>query len=164
MQSSPSAEFIKISFSVKGKFTARMVSELKIGKVVDLKLPYGELFQKDFSKSNVVFIAGGTGITPFLSLFSHDSFNEYIDPKIYLGFKSESYNIYADALSKLNSNNLKIMYESVDGILNIDSIFNENSIKSHYFISGPPQMIKGFKRELVLKGVPQDQILTDEWD
>ena len=61
MQTSPVNEFIKITFSVKGKFTTRMADELKQGKIIDLKLPYGDFFQQDHSKENVVFIAGGTG-------------------------------------------------------------------------------------------------------
>lgn len=130
MQSSPVNELIKITFSVKGSFTARMAEELKNGKIVDLKLPYGDLFQQEHSKNNVVFIAGGTGITPFLSEFNDPSFAEYINPKLYLGFRKQTYNIYKNDLILAKEINpalsIKTKYQDTDGILDIDSISNEN--------------------------------------
>jgi NAD(P)H-flavin reductase len=32
-----------------------------------------------------------------------------------------------------------------------------------FFISGPPEMIKKFKDELVEAGIAADRIITDEW-
>jgi len=164
MQSNPHDETIRITYSVKGRFTRNMIDLIKVGTELWLKLPYGDLFTQEHCKINTVFIAGGTGITPFLSLFSHDSFKDYINPKIYLGFRSESYNIYKDVLDIFKLNELKINYGDVDGFLNIDSIFNDNSTDNDYFISGPPEMIKSFKNTLIIKGISQKRILTDEWD
>jgi ferredoxin-NADP reductase len=140
-----------------------MSEELKLGSEVWLKLPYGDLFTQPHNKTNTVFIAGGTGITPFLSLFTHESFKNYKNPKIYLGFKSLVYNIYDNELKLIRNIDPKIFYEDIDGMLNIDQIFNENGISSDYYISGPPIMIKSFKRLLLLNGVPDSQIFTDDW-
>ena len=165
MQSNPNEETIRITYSVKGEFTKQMEQQLKVGSEVWLKLPYGDLFTQPHIKTNTVFIAGGTGITPFLSLFTHESFNEYINPKIYLGFRSNSHNIYNDELSHSCNSSLfvKLYIEDKDGILNIQSIADENSSDSNYFISGPPAMIKAFKNMLIGKGVPSGNILTDDW-
>ncbi len=171
MQSNSNEENIKITYAVKGAFTKQMEQKLKIGAEVWLKLPYGDLFQQSHSKKNTVFIAGGTGITPFLSLFTHESFLEYNNPKIYLGFRSKAYNIYETELSfvKLRDNFAKlcipiIYYEDVDGIINIEDIFNENGTNTTYFISGPPIMIKSFKLYLVSVGLNREQVLTDDWE
>jgi NAD(P)H-flavin reductase len=178
MQSAPNEELIRISYAVKGQFTSRMQQELKPEKQVTLKLPYGDLFIQPHNKINTVFIAGGTGITPFLSLFTHESFNEYINPHIYLGFRSKAYNIYDNELNfvKLSEHSVKlsepsvklcdpkIYYEDVDGIIDIQSIFDENATTSDYFISGPPLMIKAFKQALIANGVHATQILTDDWE
>lgn len=164
MQSNPLESHIKITYTAKGRFTSLMMNTIKVGSEVWLKLPYGDLFTQEHNKVNTVFIAGGTGITPFLSLFSHDSFKDYINPKIYLGFKSESYNIYKDILDIFETDTLQINYENVDGILNIESIFSDNGADTDYFISGPPEMIKSFKRTLIIKGVIPKRILTDEWE
>lgn len=164
MQSSPSEELLRLTYAVKGKFTRRMQNELKPGKQVTLKLPYGNLFIQPHNKMNTVFIAGGTGVTPFLSLFMNDSFKGYTYPRIYLGFRSISYNIYEKELPSTKLCNLKIFYEDIQGLLNIHEIFSENSTSSDYFISGPPMMIKIFKLELMAFGVPANQILTDDWE
>ncbi len=171
MQSNPTEETIRITYAVKGDFTKQMEQTLKEGAEVWLKLPYGDLFQQSHNKENTVFIAGGTGITPFLSLFTNESFNEYTNPKIYLGFRSKAYNIYETELNSVklrdNSGELcdpKIYYEDKDGIINIEDIFNENSANATYFISGPPTMIKSFKDYLVSVGVKKEQVLTDDWE
>lgn len=166
MQSNPNEDTIKISYAVKGKFTKQMENNLKVGSEVWLKLPYGDLFTQPHNKFHTVFIAGGTGITPFLSLFTHESFKEYTNPRIYLGFRSKDYNIYhVDMNRSCNSSiSVKSYYQDTDGFIDIRLILTENSINSDYFISGPPVMIKTFKQDLVENGVPSNQILTDEWE
>ena len=164
MQSNPDQKTIRITYAVKGKYTRQMKEELKLDSEVWLKLPYGDLFTQVHKKKNTVFIAGGTGITPFLSLFTHESFKEYTNPHIYLGFRSISYNIYKNELNFVKLCNPKIFYEDVDGLLNIQRIFSENGTNSDYFVSGPPIMIKTFKQSLIAKGVLAKQILTDDWE
>lgn len=171
MQSNPTEETIRITYAVKGNFTKAMEANLKPGAEVWLKLPYGDLFQQPHNKEKTVFIAGGTGITPFLSLFTHESFSEYTNPKIYLGFRSKAYNIYNAELNsvKLCDNSVelcepKIYYEDENGIINIEDILNENGTNATYFISGPPAMIKSFKDYLISEGVKIEQVLTDDWE
>ena len=164
IQSSPVNEYIWITFAIKGVFTSRMSKELIPGRKVTLKLPYGDLFTKDHSRENTIFIAGGTGITPFLSLFTHASFKEYNNPRIYLGFRSKQYNIYEHELNFVKPYNPKIYYEDTIGRLDVKLIFSENGSKSDYFISGPPEMINVFKQELIANGVITTQIFTDEWE
>lgn len=171
MQSSPSEDLIRITFAVKGNFTRRMQRDLTQGRQVNIKLPYGDLFLKPHNKMNTVFIAGGTGITPFLSLFTSQWFQGYTNPRIYLGFRSRHHNIYNDELNLLKTGvtNLspcdpKIFYEDKTGRLDINQIYLENGPGSDYFISGPPTMIKGFKENLILNGVPASQLLTDDWE
>jgi ferredoxin-NADP reductase len=163
MRSNPDQETIKITYSVKGKFTSQMERQLKIGSEVWLKLPYGDLFLQPHNKVNTVFIAGGTGITPFLSLFTHSSFREYSNPKIYLGFKSESYNLYGNELMLIKDSYVKVFLEDINGSLDIEWIFLENGLDCEYFISGPPLMISSFKNALVSNGLPAKQIITDDW-
>ena len=166
MQSNPNEETIRITYAVKGDFTKQMERQLTVGSEVWLKLPYGDLFTQPHNKTNTVFIAGGTGITPYLSLFTHESFNEYINPKIYLGFRTKDHNIYNEELSRScnSSSFVKSFIEDTDGIINIQQIFLDNGVSSNYFISGPPAMIKIFKNVLIEKGVPTCNVLTDDWE
>lgn len=168
MQSSPDQETIKITFAAKGKFTERMAAELAPGKVIHVKLPYGDLFSAEHDKERSVFIAGGTGLTPFLSLFTSKAFAAYREPKLYFGVRNPSHHLYAADLEKakeLNpSFNFKVLDEEKDGKLEIQSIFAENGPSAVYFISGPPVMIRNFKAALIEKGVPAVNIRTDDWE
>jgi len=166
MQSSPKEENIKITYAVKGEFTKEMASTFIEGKEVWLKLPYGDLFQQEHNKENTVFIAGGTGITPYLSLFNHISFEEYINPKVYLGFRSENYNIYQNEINNSCNSNafFQNVYQDTEGIIDIKKIFEKNGATTNYFISGPPVMIKDFKQKLIDSGVPNENVLTDDWE
>lgn len=166
MQSDPAEEVIRITYAVKGNFTQEMEKVLKVGREVWLKLPFGELFTQPHNKTNTVFIAGGTGVTPYLSLFTHESFREYVNPKIYLGYKNEDYYIYQKELAAIKNDNaqITIFYENKDGVIDIVKIHEQNGNDSNYFISGPPVMIKIFKNKLIELGVPRENVLTDDWE
>lgn len=166
MQSDPAEDVIRITYAVKGNFTQEMEKVLKVGREVWLKLPFGELFTQPHNKTNTVFIAGGTGVTPYLSLFTHESFREYVNPKIYLGYKNEDYFIYQKELAAIKNDNVQItiFYEDKDGVIDIVKIHEQNGNDSNYFISGPPIMIKIFKNKLIELGVPSQNVLTDDWE
>ncbi|MDO8804026.1 MAG: FAD-dependent oxidoreductase [Elusimicrobiota bacterium] len=168
MQSSPDQETIKITFAAKGKFTARMARELVPGKIVCVKLPYGDLFPAEQEMWRAVFIAGGTGITPFLSLFMSKAFAAYQQPRLYFGVRNPSHHIYAADLERAKVVNstffIRILNEEKDGRLDIQKILKENGPSAVYFISGPPAMIKSFKAGLAEKGVPAGNIRTDDWE
>ena len=168
IQSASIEPTLKITFAANGKFTKRMSNELKVERTLDIKMPYGELFQQEHSKEDLVFIAGGTGITPFLSLFNDPIFANYKNPKAWFGLKSESYNIYKDQILKANQINrtleVRTIYQDIEGILNIEEILKSNGIEKTYFISGPQAMIKSFRSFLFENSVSQDNIKTDDWE
>lgn len=158
---------IVITYSVNGKYTERMSNELKIGSRVWLKFPYGDLFQRGHSTRNCVFIAGGTGITPFLSLFNSKMFESYNNPILYYGIRSVEYLFFNDALELANRINPLLSVEWVDqslsGVIDIQRVLNITDAGS-YFISGPPKMIKYFREELIKNGIQQEKIFTDDWE
>lgn len=168
LQTSPSERMAKITYAVKGEFTKKMEEYLKIGSEVWLKLPYGELFEQEHNLKHTVFISGGTGITPFLSLFTDSSFIQYECPILYAGYKNASFNFYhreLEVAKQINANfKINPVYQDLEGVLNIDSIFQQNLKDASYFISGPPVMIKLFKSKLLEKGVSESNILTDDWE
>jgi len=163
MQSAPGSPQITITFAVKGAFTATM-AQLKVGDEVWLKLPYGDLFTQPHRKEKTVFVAGGTGITPFLSLFSDAAFADYTAPKVYLGLRSVAYHIYHRELDHLLPDTLRIVYEDQEGRMDGHTLVAENGTDASYFISGPPAMIRSLKTSLQQEGVSAENILTDDWE
>jgi ferredoxin-NADP reductase len=168
IQTAPEEENIRITYSVKGQFTQRMEKELSAGKQVWLKLPYGDLFSQEHDKRNVVFIAGGTGITPFLSLFTDQSFAGYVNPRLYAGFGKPELHFYNNELMKAQIINPALQtttyYQDTEGMIDIEHIYKTNPDAGAFFISGPPEMIKSFKQYLLSKGVSENRVKTDDWE
>jgi nitric oxide dioxygenase len=168
VQTTPAEDQLKITYSVKGSFTTQMAEVLKEGGGVWVKLPYGDLFDQPHNKEKTVFISGGTGITPYLSLFTDKAFIDYQSPVLYAGFRNEGLNLYKDEIGKAQTINpalsVHFIYQDIDGILNIEKIYQENGTKATYFVSGPPQMINTFKNKLMELGVAEQNILTDDWE
>jgi ferredoxin-NADP reductase len=168
IQTSPEEENIKITYAVKGRFTQRMEKELFAGKQVWLKLPFGDLFTQKHNRDNTVFIAGGTGITPFLSLFTDKSFVEYNNPRLYIGFRNKDLHFYRKELEVAQKINpalqVIVFYQDQDGIIDIEKIYADNTDAGAFFISGPPAMIKNFKQYLLAKGVSENKVKTDDWE
>lgn len=171
---------LRITFSVKGDFTERMYGEVKTGDVLWLKLPYGSFSFPD-SGTEIVLIAGGTGITPFVSFLEY-AIDKKINTKInlYYGIRNPDFLIFGELLKEcyeyLNNFNSSIYVEKDshkctlndvrNGILSIETIMKEISGKADpiYYISGPPQMIDIFRGELIRSAIIESNIAIDRWD
>jgi ferredoxin-NADP reductase len=168
IQSAPGNMTLKITYAVKGRFTQRMSMELKTGIKVWLKLPYGNIFESEHNKDKSIFIAGGTGITPFLSLFKDLSFSYYSNPSLFYGVREKQFDIYSKDLGqakKINPNlTINKYYEIIDGRPDIEAIIKSHGIEASFFISGPLGMINFYKEELIRAGVEPINIITDEWE
>ncbi|MBN1186303.1 MAG: FAD-dependent oxidoreductase [Bacteroidales bacterium] len=168
MQSNPGEASLKITYAAKGIYTNRMAQQLKLGDQVWLKMPYGTLFENNHNKDKSVFIAGGTGITPFLSLFTDVSFSEYKCPFLFFGVREVKYNLYQPEIDKALQHNpgmsLKIYIEDINGRPAVNEIINAHGTSANFFISGPPAMIAFYKQSLISAKVNEGNILTDDWE
>jgi NAD(P)H-flavin reductase len=178
---SPGKDYIDILVSPKGWFTQRMVKELEVGSKIWLKLPFGSFnFDASINKQ-IILIAGGTGISPFISLLEYFLESESTQPNLnlYYGVRNSELiifeNLFEKCLQKINNFKYHIYCEKKNkedelkfhtGILPIPEIVQETSpIKeSIYYLSGPAGMINAFTKEMILKGIPSDCIFFDKWE
>ena len=58
---------VRLTIAAKGRFTMRILQELAVGRKVWMKAPYGDFIVRTSDEQDVVLIAGGTGITPFVA-------------------------------------------------------------------------------------------------
>ena len=185
--SRPGAETIRIIYSVKGKYTAKMESYLKPGSMVWLKFPYGDFIieSKPETKRDLVLIAGGTGITPFIPFLESLSENRDSDREIILhyGVRKAKLILVDDLLERclhqVSGFRLQFTVENEEegfpdfsntnikkGFIDIEDILSESRGLNDplYYISGPPTMIRSFKAYLTTQSIPSDAIKTDEWE
>jgi NAD(P)H-flavin reductase len=160
----PGSREIEIVYSVKGVYTKRMSDELKEGREVWVKLPYGDFIIENYVREDeVVFlIAGGTGISPFISFLKKNVNNLKFKIHLYYGIRGEKFYLYREFLESIRN---KIDLKVIVGMMDIDKVVEEIKIydRSKYFISGPPLMIENFKNKFLLNGIRNERIIIDEW-
>jgi ferredoxin-NADP reductase len=163
---------LAVTISVKGRFTERIFNTLEKGSTCWLKLPYGEfLFPPD---RHLVLIAGGVGITPYLSLLKQ-MLEERSNQSVSLcyGIRSAAHYLFGDLLGRCESelpNFTRALYcedgsvPGNTGILDIGAIHAAAPPSSLFYLSGPPAMIAAFKSRLRDLGVTSDCIRVDDWE
>jgi predicted ferric reductase len=163
-----------LMFGVKilGKFTERM-SELEIGKVVNIEGPYGVFTTEAQNEDPKVIIAGGVGATPFLelvrkfgnektiffncnrnldSVISRDDFIEILKEN-YLDFLSDE-----QVVSK-NVINSRISEDYIKRILDTENVNTFN-----YFICGSKRFIDAIRSMLKNLGVEEKKVFFEGFD
>jgi ferredoxin-NADP reductase len=172
-------ERLSITYSVRGRFTARMEEELTEAKTVWVKMPYGDFVIQ--STADVVLLAGGTGITAFTAFLSGLSANSA--QKVYLAYGARTADllIYRNPIDQCTkkARHLRHWYFVEDG--HVDpylpglAILGKLSVKeiwgqiddpfaSTFYLSGPPEMIKAILHDLQDRGVGIDAIRVDAWE
>ena len=164
--SRPGGDFIEIVYSVKGTYTRKMEAVLKEGMQVWLKLPYGDYIvdQHITQGQHAVFIAGGTGISPFIPyLYQLQEQGSNHPLSIYYGIRDHEHYLYKNLLEEIAPiAEVKI----TEGIFDVGRISREVSrIEGAVcFISGPPGMIQVFQQQLGECGFPSESIIIDAWE
>lgn len=100
-----------LSFTIKntGRFT-ETVSKLIKGEEILIDGPFGTFFVKDYKK-DLVFIAGGVGITPFMSMI-RNRISKDIKQNVLLFYsvKTKKDIIFRNELDSINKSWLKVVY------------------------------------------------------
>jgi len=176
-------DHIRISYSVRGRFTARMEKELHEGRRVWIKLPYGDFVIKN--TTDIALFAGGTGITAFTAFLQ--GLTPDIKQNIYLayGARNRSLLIYRGLIDKLSQrvHALRVYHfiendaedmpsltkgeiRELKGCLSIASVWQEiqNPFETTFYLSGPPLMLKNMTQELHNLGIQEEAVKTDAWE
>lgn len=173
--SEPKLDYVTVVYSVKGAYTKRMEQELKVGKTIWLKLPYGD-FVIEEKESPIILVAGGTGVSPFWPFLLKP--REKGKVHLFYGVREESHILFKEKIENLIQKpwfHLHLFLEngSVFDLSYQTGRLSTPIIKNHigtdfnladYYLSGPPMMIKNFKSELVNLGVDQTKVHIDEWE
>jgi len=178
--SQPNGDSLAIVYSVKGHYTKRMERELTVGKEVWLKLPYGDFFIECSNDQDIVLIAGGTGVAPYVpSLGKVAGDNSQGNIYLYYGIREPEHFLFKEELAYFCCKNPKINFfpyvENGDlpgtkyrkGRLNTEDILtdlNDRANSALYYLSGPPAMIKYFSDQLTKRQIEPNKIKIDSWE
>lgn len=177
ISSIPGDKLLAITVKKMGRFSAALC-ELKIGTAIVLEGPTG-YFYPDEKSGELVFLAAGIGITPFLSIIRTHSKDKLLkDKKISLFYsnKTKEDTAFFDELNKLSESNkkLKLFYyltrqKIKDGRIKEFNRIDIKSIKSKlkhledkdYFICGSIKFVSDMRRAILDGGVSELKIHTE---
>ena len=175
-----STERLRLTYAVKGAFTARLERELVLGREVWLKLPFGSFRVTCDGASETVLVAGGTGVTPFVAFLEQLALQADPAPvTLFYGARSRRHLVYEPLVRACRSRAPGFRgwmvveegdVEGVEGLqrgrLNLAAILSAVAAPTtaRFYLSGPPAMIASFKAGLVQQGVPGPQVITDDWE
>ncbi len=165
---------IRLIIKKVGEYTTKIFEELKEGSICTVKYAFGDFTLPIFDTENeLIFIAGGTGISPFLSFLEYLEEEGGLDRvKLFYSARKKENFIHLDYIKNvLNENQLFLFStrEENTGMnnkrieLEYDVLKNiKNKEKAHYYICGSKEFILDFKNKLEENGITQ--IYIDEWD
>ena len=164
ISSSPSEENLRITVKGLGDYTNNLAEKLSKDNTAKVEGPFGLFTQKNIKEENQVWIGGGIGITPFLSL-SKESSNRKVT--LYWCVNNSNEAVYAKELEETvkNNQNLEvIIWESKDkGYLSIDKMDIDNFSTTAFLICGPEPLKQSIFKQLKQQKVKSSQIHDEEF-
>ena len=168
-------DLLRITYAVKGNFTTRMEKELHPGRVVWVKLPYGDFIVTP--DRDVCILAGGTGITAFTAFISALGEDCPHQVSLFYGARHPDLLIYRSLVEAASRRcpNLHAHFLAEEGYDGTDCLpgrieiarvwdFLPTALRVHYYLSGPPDMLHALVDKLHQNSVPTDQIHIDAWE
>lgn len=166
--SNPEDNAIVISVKALGDHTS-ILKSISEGTKVTIHGPYGQFGYDFYSRKHIVCVAGGIGITPFLSIISQVADNT--DQQIYFYYSARSQSTATGHSQLSNLNSKKIIYHPWFGDQNKDRLTANDLVetikepsKFHYYFCGPTGMMIGLRDQLVKIGVRSSQIHFEDFN
>ena len=171
----PSKKHIRLSIKKSGDYTSNLIPRLREGDTAIVMGPYGRFGERYLAHDkDMIWIAGGIGITPFLSLAKHESLFP-TGRKIHLIWsvnnKKEAFHDHELVEESSKNKNLKYTHWIADekGFITADDVIQliggkKEVQKRIIFLCGPPPMMYSISRGLRKKGVPYHHIVFEDFN
>ncbi|MBR6438977.1 MAG: NADH:ubiquinone reductase (Na(+)-transporting) subunit F [Bacteroidales bacterium] len=170
--------FMKVNPGVCSSY----IYSLKPGDKVTISGPYGEFHIKD-TQNEIIFIGGGAGMAPMRSHILDLFLTKHTQRKVsyWYGGRSLRELFYIDDFKKIEADNpnfkfnialsAPLLEDNWNGYVgNIHEVLFENYLKKHkepeeieYYLCGPPMMTQAVLTMLDNLGVPEENILFDDF-
>lgn len=168
--SAPNGNQIKVAVKNLGDYTAN-AHKIKVGTKAKVDGPFGIFNYHNSYHKNQIWLAGGIGITPFMSM-AEDLVKNIEDFKVDLFYAVNEVEdaVYFERLNELAENSegrLKIYLHTFDekGFLSAEYISNTigGINDKDIFICGPPKMMKMLKAQFLQTAVDKRFIHSEEF-
>jgi predicted ferric reductase len=160
--SSPDDRDLKVAVKALGDFTSAL-RNVEHGAFATVEGPFGAFCHVKIPNPRQIWIAGGIGITPFLSMARSMTGSEF-EVDFFYAMETGDDGYFLDELFELADKNprMKVIPVRRDklGFMTADDVegVTKDLKAKDILICGPPPMIDGLTAQLVAKGVPKNQI------
>jgi len=169
-------DHIQLGIKVYGEFTQR-TSELKEGDVVGISGPFGRFIFREEEMKNVMMLAGGIGITPFLCSIRHATVR-LLSNKITLIYANHALHDIAFRnefqILDTKNKNFNIIYaldhppagwRGQTGYVTQEMIEQNCSDlqNTYFFLCGPPSFMDAILKHLAELGVENEKIKIEKF-
>lgn len=164
ISSHPYQNELRVTVKGLGDFTDNLSTQLKVGDQVLVEGPYGHFSSTYIKEADQVWIAGGIGITPFLSL-ARDMHPNKVHLFWCVNTMAEAvYQYELQTIARENPNFHFTLWSSEEsGYLTIDQLGIDNYKNKGYLICGPAALKESLMKQLKQQGVSQDKIYDEEF-
>lgn len=159
----------QLIFAIKaeGDYTATL-KNLQSGDTALLEGSFGRFSYQRVNNKKQIWIAGGIGITPFISM-AKSIINLAYQIDLYYTVRSEQEAVYVTDLQNIARENSNVRFfpwfTSTQGRLTAASIAKTSGDLAHkeFFICGPPPMMKSLRKQLRELSISNNLIHTEEF-
>lgn len=121
---------------------------------------------RNFENKKLAFIAGGIGITPYISMIEHIiQENKTCDIVLLYSLKTIQDAAFVDILEKAREYGVNTVYTITSEVGMIDSAMIQKEIPDFsermFYISGPQLMVQALEKTIRTMGIPKKKIITD---
>ena len=170
MSSAPTASHLRFRIKVAGDWTRKVREAIEIGTEVLVHGPYG-LFVSSIAGKNQVWIAGGIGVTPFLSTIRAMDKGDDRNVTFVYATRNKDEALFLDEIQMqaddLGNFRVISLLSDEGNFANIDVLKDtlDQSLKDYdYFMCGPKPMIDGLMKDLKASGIQRRRIHTGAFD
>jgi len=158
-----------LEFTIKTYPSHKSVTNELLHLKINDELILHDVFGAIVYKGEGVFIAGGAGVTPFISIFRYlQSKNEIGNNKLIFANKTKADIILAQEFKQLLGNNFinilsdEIVHGYANGQINEDFIkANSGGINKIFYVCGPPPMMEAIEKQLANLHIDANSIVKE---
>jgi predicted ferric reductase len=170
ISSAPHEDVLRVTVKASGDFTRALFSNLKAGMDAVVEGAYG-MFDYKTGGGKQIWIAGGIGLTPFLSFMRDMDGNLAHDVHLYYTVRHKEEALFLDEIEAAAKRNPRlkphIRFSATDGSLTIDDIVRNagGSVDDHHvYMCGPLPMVLAFEKKFLSLGLPTGNIHYEEFN
>lgn len=159
----------ELSLVVKavGDFTAAL-RQLEPGAVARVEGPYGDFSYRNVPAKRQIWIAGGIGITPFLSMARSLSADDGYRIDLFWGVNDRTQAFFADELrsieAALDGFTFELVPEDERGFIDARMLLLDDADDAvQFLIVGPPPMERALRAQLLREGVAERRIHSERF-